>query len=179
MSEIEEGKLEEWDIEFCINLQFNVINCAEFIFENENTELHFKYLGVYLREVGCFYELFFKYILSLISKSLIWASPEKYNAEKHNNADMKTISYEDLLGHAICFGWINKTEYEAIKEIKNLRNKLVHFSCGEMPMSSDDKIIVTALNLNFHISLIKSLLLKHKNSFDPLLFSNLEKNYLN
>lgn len=166
------------DVFFCVNLQHNILSCVQFILENEKTILSTKYLGTYLREIACFYELFFKYNLLLISKSFVWKNVENYDEAKHNEAKMATISYGSVLIHALCIGWINKKEFDEINELKEIRNKLIHFSCGEFVCKNSGQFSSVKINLDFHIALIKSLLKTHKNKFDSPLYAIIETNYL-
>lgn len=185
MKKVEEKKdnkneniLKMGDVCFCIDLQHNVLSCAQFILENENTTISTKYLGVYLREIAFFYELFFKYNLTLISKSLIWKKTASYDEIKHNNAEMQTISYDDVIDNAKSLGWINENEFNAISELKKIRNQLVHFSCGEIVDNNANEFNLVKINLDFHIELIKSLLKANKSKFKEPLYAIIENNYL-
>ena len=148
------------DTAFTLDLQSNVLTTAQFIFEYKEKHLSTKYINIYLIEVGSFYELFFKYKLSLINKSLIWQYPEKYDKEKHDNAEMKTISADIAIAYAFNFGWINENEKKIIIDFKELRNKLIHFSACEQCENQNviRMQIIKNKDMQAHLKLIKKLL---------------------
>ena len=151
---------EDGDTAFSFDLQSNVMATAQFIFEHYESDFSHNYYNIYLIELGTFYELFFKYKLTLINKSLIWLNPEQYNIEKHDKALMKTITADLALSYAYNFGWIDENEKNLINEMKTIRNKLVHFSMCE-PSEEEDTIrfeIIKGRDMQSHLKLIKRLL---------------------
>ena len=151
---------EEGDTAFSFDLQSNVMTTAQFIFEHCESKFSNKYYNIYLIELGTFYELFFKYKLTIINKSLIWLNPEQYNREKHDSGLMKTISADLALSYAFNFGWIDEEEKRLINEMKTIRNKLVHFSACE-PSEEENTIrfeIIKGKDMQAHLKLVKRLL---------------------
>lgn len=173
-----ESILKMGDVCFCIDLQHNVLSCAQFILENENTLISTKYLGVYLREIAFFYELFFKYNLTLISKSLVSKRVKKRNKKGQVYYKNEIINGEETIKKAKSLGWINENEFNAISELKKIRNQLVHFSCGEIVDNNANEFNLVKINLDFHIELIKSLLKANKSKFKEPLYAIIENNYL-
>ena len=119
------------DMAFSLDLQTNVIQTATFVLEHFDKPFSVKYLSLYLREIGTFYELFFKYKISLINKSLIWKNPKEYNEDKHNNAKFESITADSVISYAKNFGWISEEEYFLLDDFRRIRNKLTHFSACE------------------------------------------------
>ena len=64
---------EAGDLAFSLDLQTNVLQTAQFLFEYYESPFSNKYYNIYFIELGTFYELIFKYKLSLINKSLIFS----------------------------------------------------------------------------------------------------------
>lgn len=148
------------DLAFSLDLQTNVLQTAQFLFEYYESPFSNKYYNIYFIELGTFYELIFKYKLSLINKSLIWLKPEQFDSYKHDNALMKTISADLALSYAYNFGWIDEAEKKLIEEMKTIRNKLVHFSACEP--SEEEGVwrceIVKGKEVLAHLRLVKKLL---------------------
>lgn len=126
----------EGDISFTLDLQTNMLLSAQYVLENFDSPLQSKYINIYLKEVGTFFELFFKYKLMLINPSLIWLQPEKYDSDKHSKADFKSISAERTIALAKNLGWLDNKEYQIVDKYRLLRNKLAHFSAYEF----DDEV---------------------------------------
>ena len=148
------------DSAFTLDLETNVLKTALFIFEYMDKPFSTKYFNIYLIEIGSFYELFFKYKLSLINNSLIWQYPEKYDKDKHVNAEMKSISADLAIAYAFNFGWINENGKKIIIDFKELRNKLLHFSACEQDDNKNTirMQIIKNKDMQAHFKLIKRLL---------------------
>ena len=169
-NEIQLEKLmgEDGDTAFSLDLQSNVLVTAQFIFDHYESTFSNNYYNIYLIEMGTFYELFFKYKLSLINRSLIWDKPEQFNRDKHDNALMKTISADLALSYAFNFGWVNEKEKTLINEMKTIRNKLVHFSACE-PSEEENTWrceIIKGKDIRANLKLIKRLLEESKDMFE-------------
>ena len=121
-NEIQLEKLmgEDGDTAFSLDLQSNVLVTAQFIFDHYESTFSNNYYNIYLIEMGTFYELFFKYKLSLINRSLIWDKPEQFNRDKHDNALMKTISADLALSYAFNFGWVKEAMRLSVRYLPDL-----------------------------------------------------------
>ncbi len=164
------------DIGFSLDLKSNVLMTAHFLYENYNQPLFIKYINIYLIELGTFYELFFKYKLSQINKSLIWKNPKEYDKNKHNEAKFESIKADIAFSYAKNFGWINEAEHKLITNSKDMRNKLLHFSACEQDEDDCWRCeILKEKDIISHLRLIKRLLEDSKDSFKEALYFNLIK----
>lgn len=172
------------DTAFALSLQGNVLTTAHFLYENYNQPFFFKYINIYLIELATFYELFFKYKLSLINKSLIWKKPEDFNITKHNDGSFPSIDVQIAFAYAKNFGWIDTQEYLFIESARKTRNKLIHFSACEQDEDENNGWrfeLVKGKDMIQHLKLIKRLLKESKESFDEPVYHHLleeEKIYL-
>lgn len=176
--ETNEKKLESvakiGDTAFSLDLQSNVLKTAQFLYKNY--EEFVNYIHIYLIELATFYELFFKYKLSLINKSLIWKKPQDFNINKHKEGDFLSIDVSLAMSYAKNFGWINQDEYNLIDESRKMRNKLIHFSACEQDEEENSGWRFELLKENYmlqHLKLIKRLLKESKDTFEEPIYAHL------
>ncbi len=172
------------DTAFTLSLQANVLKTAHFLYQNYNKPFFIDYINIYLIELATFYELFFKYKLSLINKSLIWKKPEEFNTKRHNDGSFPSIDVQIAFAYAKNFGWIDTDEYLLIDEARKIRNKLIHFSACEQDEDEHSGWrfeLVKEKDMLKHLQLIKRLLKDSKESFDEPIYHDLiekEKIYM-
>ena len=148
------------DIKLALNLEFNLVDYAKYILENRAPHNIIK-IKIYVICLGSFYELYFKYRLGKINESLIWERPEKYQKDKHREADFQSKKASELLAYAKNFNWIDESEKSIIEGVNDLRNRFVHFSLCEQDDSITQKRVVSIENDFFdkNLALMKKLLL--------------------
>ena len=178
--ETNEKKLESvakiGDTAFSLDLKSNVLKTAKFLYSNYNNQFSIDYLNIYLIELATFYELFFKYKLSLINKSLIWKKPQDFNINKHKEGDFPSIDVSLAMSYAKNFGWINQDEYNLIDGSRKIRNKLIHFSACEQDEEENSGWrfeLLEEKDMIQHLKLIKRLLKESKDSFEAPIYAHL------
>lgn len=149
------------------NLPHNLLTCADYFFYYFTKPEKNKFWGQYIVNLATFYELFFKYKMTLIHKSLIWKEIEKFDEDKYCEAEFVSLEAEKVLKYAKNMKWISAANFNNISELFKIRNKFIHFSiCDE---DSKGQVKFAQFKCNFeteHNTLVKELLLKYGNDFD-------------
>lgn len=140
------------DMSITLNLEGNMIDYALYCLEKfdvlPSSHIEMKF---YIISCASFYELYFKFRMSLKSKKLIWAKPEDFNELNHSYANFTSKRFTKVVDYGFNEKWIDNVQKEMITELENLRNQLVHFGLqDESPRN--DEIIVTKLKYNFFIN---------------------------
>jgi len=110
------------------NLLHNLLTCADFFFYYFNKPEKNRFWGQYIVNLATFYELFFKYKMTLIHKSLIWKEIEKFDEDKYSEAEFVSLEAEKVLKYAKNMKWISDANFNNILELFKIRNKFIHFS---------------------------------------------------
>lgn len=169
------------DMSFTLNLEGNMIDYALYCLEKFDilpcSHIEMKF---YIISCASFYELYFKYRMSLICKKMIWEIPEKFNESDHSYANFKSKTYTYVVNYASNKKWIDNVQKEMIFELDELRNKLIHFGLQEESVNNNE-IIVTKLKYYFfenHKNNIIKLLKDIKEELTPILRDSYLSTYI-
>ena len=171
------------DMAFSLDLRSNLLENALYFLENYNERSNTKHLRFFIITISSFYELLFKYRLTLLNEALIWEKPDQFSKEKHLHADFKSISAQKCLDYAKAFNWISKNEEILIRNIITLRNKYLHFSICEQ--SEDENVWICEIMENDffenHYILILKLLNENEQDLktNPICLTNYDKLFKN
>ena len=117
---------------FGFDTQTTFLYTARFLLEKASiADIH-----IFIICLSNFFELFFKYKLLLIDKKLIWQNQNKFNQQKHNNADFKSITASEALDEMMDRNIVSQDEYDVLSSLFKLRNEFEHFGNCEV---SEDK----------------------------------------
>lgn len=148
------------------NLPHNMFTCVDYFFYYYHKPEQYRFLGQYLINLSSFYELFIKYKMTTIHKSLIWKDISKFNEEAYSTANFNSIDANIALSYAKNLGWVNNAEYEIIYEMFKIRNKFIHFSLCAEDESGNIKIAYFEHDFEQkNYDLVKKLLLDNKELF--------------
>lgn len=140
------------DMSITLNLEGNMIDYALYCLEKfdvlPSSHIEMKF---YVISCASFYELYFKFRMSLKCKKLIWAKPEDFNELNHSYANFRSKRCKEVVDYGINEKWIDNVQKEMIIELENLRNQLVHFGLQD-ESSRNNEIIVTKLKYDFFIN---------------------------
>lgn len=170
------------ELSISLDIAHNVLLNAKYFFEKENN-IHALTgrLSQVMTAIATFYELLFKYKMMLEDKKSIWVNKDKFDIEKHNVADFKSIQATDVLKYAWQQNWVNETEKNIIDATFKLRNKLLHFSICQQDESDEAyQLILEADFFDKHKALMIKQLVSAKEIFEKnYMFRDLQQKYFN
>ncbi len=172
---------EPGDMSLTLNLEGNMIDYALYCLEKFDvlpcSHIEMKF---YIISCASFYELYFKYRMSLICKKLIWKKPKEFNELDHSYANFRSKTYKNVVNYGSDKKWIDNVQEEMILELEELRNKLIHFSLQDESVNNNE-IIVTKLKYYFfknHKNNIIKLLKDIKEELTPILRDSYLSTYI-
>lgn len=149
------------------NLPHNLLTCADYFFYYFNKPEKNRFWGQHIVNLATFYELFFKYKMTLIHKSLIWKKIEEFNEDKYSEANFTSLEAFKVLQYAKTMKWISDANFNSISELFKIRNKFIHFSLCAEDESGHVKFAYFKSNFEIkHKNLVKKLLLDNEKDFD-------------
>lgn len=162
------------------NLKHTVLQCADYFFYYYQKPEKIKFLNQYIVNIASFYELFFKFKMSLIDKSLIWDDPKQFDINKHSEANFKSINANKTLKYAKNNKWIDDKTYSLLLQIFQIRNKIAHFSlCDNFDTNHCKFAYIPAEFDNKNYNFIRRLLLENEKDLkDDYLYFIIKKEYL-
>lgn len=162
------------------NLPHNLLSCADFYFFYYDKREKFRFWGQFIVNLATFYELFFKYKMTLIHKSLIWKEIEKFNKDQYSEANFISLGAYKVLQYAKNMNWISNSNFNIISELFEIRNKFIHFSLCEEESSGHVKFACFESDFEIkHNNLVKELLLKYEKDFDNYIdYQYIKEEYL-
>lgn len=169
------------EIYMTTNLSHNLLKCAEYFFHYYDKPEKYRFWAQFIINLSSFYELFIKYKMTTIHKSLIWKDISKFNIEDYSQGEFVSIDAKKALIFAKNLNWLTDVEYDNISDIFQIRNKFCHFSLCEEDDYGHVKVAYFEGDFEkMHYGLVSNLLLSNKDLFvNNLEYERIIKEYIN